>query len=235
MMYSEDFYIQPQTDILPRIYQQRLDDIEIANRKLDSFSEPEIDGPELQEFLEQQQEEITEPVPIPMPFIQGDPTKKGPIVVTKDWYVREKKKRLTAAAKTKKQIQIEMMDLIAQRDYLMAKLSRLRPHKKKDMAKVVELNVDMRDLQARLELLESQSGLKVEELAYGTRWQRRLQKAKDVVRRGWKKVKKFFRRNRDTIIEIATIAIPVLVAGIATSFLNPSTANTVATAVERAA
>ena len=132
-------------------------------------------------------EVVTKPIEVPMPFIHGCPGANGPIIVTKDWYVKTEKKRLANRAKDKRIDQEEMMELLARRDRLRGKLGCLNPMKKEDAKQIVKINIKLRDLQAELEMLQHQSGINLNQLDHGSRFNRFIGRVKNF----FKRVKKF--------------------------------------------
>ena len=155
---------------------------------------------------------ITKPKEVPMPFIEGVKGVKGPVVVTEDWYVKGKKKELARIAENKKDTQIEMMQLIAERDRLRYKLGKLDPSKKKDSKAIVVINVKLKDIDAELKALEDIAGVKIDSLDRGSRLGRFVGKIKKVFHTVKKAVKRWYRRNEDLIKGIIAIAIPVVIS-----------------------
>lgn len=217
-MLSEDFYIYYGLDHYPKVIQDQIND-RLAGRPRKP-NEDEI---------------VKEPPVIDMPFIKGDPNKKGPLIVTKDWFVKTKKKQLTRIAKEKKALQIEMMQLLGKRDALRIKLGRLDPGNMKDAKKIVSINITLRDIDATLSMLQDQSGIDLEELDHGTKFQRAVGRAKRAVGGFFKKVKKFFKKNKETIIEVASVAIPLAITLIFSILGTPAAGAAAATVASTAA
>lgn len=157
---------------------------------------------------------VEEPKYIPVPFIKGCPGAEGPIIVTEDWYVNEKKKRMAKKAKERKELQIEMMQLLSQRDRLRIKLEELDPSKKKDSKKIVAINEKLKNIDAELKMLQMESGVNLEALDQGTKFGRFVGRLKRTWKRAVKKVKKFYKRNKELIIGVAAIALPALFGGL---------------------
>lgn len=176
-----------------------------------------LDDEDIPKVFRQRREEATQasdnPKVIPMPFIQGTPD-KGPLIVTNDWYVKEEKKKLAKQAKTKKEIQIEMMKLIAQKDQINTKLGELDPSKKKDAKKIVYCNIKLKDIDAELKMLQDQSGINLNKLEHGSKFSRFI----GWFKRKWKKFKKgvknFYNTYRDPLTTLFTVAIPAIFTGI---------------------
>ena len=153
---------------------------------------------------------ITRVEKVPVPFIHGCKGAKGPIIITEDWALKKKKKELKNRAEDLKEMQIEMMQLIGKRDRLRKKLGELDPAKKKESRKIVFINVQLKDIDADLKMLQMQSGINLNELDHGTRLARFIGGIKRRFRIIKKKVKKFFRENKDLIIGMASIILPAI-------------------------
>jgi len=151
------------------------------------------------------------PREIPMPYIDTR-TNNGPLVITEDWYWKQKTKQTIKRAKDKKQDHIEMIQLLARRDMLRAKLGELDIRKKKDAKKIAVINIKLKDIDAELQMLEMHSGIKVHELDKGTRFNRFVGRVKRVARNIFKKVKKYFKENGEFLLNMAAIIVPALVA-----------------------
>ena len=147
---------------------------------------------------------------IPMPFIKGDGSKKRKVIITEDWYVKQKKKHAAERAMDKKDMQLEMMRLVAKRDRIRYKLGELNPHKKKDSKKIIAYNEELKDIDAQLKMLQEQSGIKLDELDHGTKLGRFVGKIKRAWKRFTKKVKKVYERNEALIVGIASVVIPIV-------------------------
>ena len=149
---------------------------------------------------------------VEMPFIKGNGD--GPIVVTEDWYVKKTKKREAQRAKKRRGLQVEMMELLAKRDRIRHKLGELDPSKKKDAKKIINYNIALRDIQAQLEMLEQQSGVRIEELDHGTKLSRVWNRVKKTCGKWWKDTKRFFKDNRETVSIVGSVVLPILGAAI---------------------
>ena len=190
-MYGQQFYISSDSNI-PYVFREA-DRIMAEKHKND----PEI---------------VKEPIVVPMPFIKGCPGANGPIVVTKDWYVKTEKNRLASLGKEKRIMQQEMMDLLARRDRIRAKLGELNPAKKEDSKQIVKLNIKLKDIQAELEMLQDQSHVDLNELDHGTRFDRFIGRIKNFFRRIGKAIKKFFNKNKEVILGVTSVIAPVVIS-----------------------
>lgn len=154
---------------------------------------------------------ITKPKTIPMPFIDGrTDTNKGPVVITEDWYVKCRKKELAEIAKDRKAAQIEMMQLIAERDRLRYKLGKLDMSKKRDSKIAVAMNVKIKDINAELESLQSITGININTLDKGSRLGIFVGKCKRLFHKVKKAVKKWWERNGELITGLAAIILPFI-------------------------
>lgn len=163
---------------------------------------------------------VTEPIEVPMPFIHGTPGVKGPLIITKDWYVKAEKERLAKKAKMKRDFQIEMMQLIAQRDQINMKLGELDPSKKKDSKKIVWCNIKLKDIDAELKMLQAQSHIDLNELEHGTQFARFVGAFKRKINKMKKKIKKFFKTYEESITALITVTIPLIIAIVAKSIMK---------------
>lgn len=146
----------------------------------------------------------------PMPKIKGVNGVVGPLYMTEDWYIKRKKKWQLEKVKERKELQIEMMQLIAQKDLLRHRLGELDPTRKKDAKKIVAINVRIKDIECEIEMIEKESGCKIEELDHGTKLGRFCGRFKWIGRRIKKTVKRFYRRNEELISGLASIFLPIL-------------------------
>ena len=151
---------------------------------------------------------ITEPKKVKMPFIKGVPGVRGPIIVTEDWYFKKEKKRLAKRALDKREMQIEMMELLTKKDRLRYKASSLDITKKKDAKKLVEINTKIKDINAELELLQDQSGIVISQLDRGTKISRIVGHIKTMIRKKVKAFKKFVKNNEKFIMGMLGIIVP---------------------------
>lgn len=166
-------------------------------------------GSEVPMYDDKEPVQITEPKVIPMPFIKEAKGSKDKVIVTEDWYVKAKKKKLARISKDKKDMQIEMMQLLGQRDILKSRLSKLDSSKKKDMKKIISINVRIKDIDAELAMLQKESGIIIDELDKGSKVGRFFNRLKRSVKKKFKKVKRFCKYNRELITGILGIVIPV--------------------------
>lgn len=156
------------------------------------------------------EDRMTKPREIPMPYIDSNPNVKGPIYVTKDWYFKKKRKNMIEKAKEKRDVHIEMIQLLARKDMLRHKLEELDPGKKKDSKRIAAINITIKDVDAELEMLSLQYGINVEKLDHGTRLGRFIGRMKIKIKKIAKKAKKYWRENKNFIIEMAMIILPVI-------------------------
>lgn len=152
------------------------------------------------------------PREIPMPYIDSNPNVPGPVYVTKDWYFKKKKEKMIEKGKEVREVHIEMIQLLAKKDMLRTKLGELNPGKKKDAKKIASINVDIKDIDAELEMLSWQYGIDIKELDKGSRLGRFLGRLKRKAKKIIKNVKRFVIDNSDFIMNIAAVVVPVVMA-----------------------
>lgn len=157
---------------------------------------------------------IREPRKIPMPFIKGVPGVKGPLLITEDWYVKQRKKVIAQKVVDKRDFQVEMMQLLAKRDRLRHTLGKLDPTNRKDSKRIVSINIKLKDIDAELQMLQEQSGVNMNELDHGTRFGRYVGHFQRAVKKGIKKIKKFYNRHAELINNMALIIIPTIFGGL---------------------
>jgi hypothetical protein len=153
---------------------------------------------------------MTEPREIPMPYIDSNPNVPGPVYITEDWYFKKKKKKMINRAKEKRDVHIEMIQLLARKDMLRIKLGELDPGKKSDSKRIAAINVDIKDIDAELEMLAWQYGINLKELDKGTRLGRFIGRLKRKGKKLIKKIKRYFEDNGEFIMNMAAIILPVI-------------------------
>lgn len=183
----EQFYLD--TKSVPEIFL-------IADREMEKRYPPE--------------DRLTKPREIPMPYIDSNPNVNGPVYVTNDWYFKKKKKRMIEKAKEKREVHIEMIKLLARKDMLRTKLGELDPGKKRDSKKIAAINIDIKDIDAELDMLSMQYDINLKELDKGTRLGRFIGRMKRKLKKMKKVIKRYWNDNNDFIINMATIVIPVI-------------------------
>jgi hypothetical protein len=135
---------------------------------------------------------------------------------------KEKKKDDTekVVVRTRKDYEIEMIQILAKIDLITRKLEELNPGKDKDAVKIAAYNVDLRNMKERLVELEKASGIKINELETGTKFGRFVSRVKTKGRKLIKKAKKFFKHNKELIAGIFGIVAPVVTAAILKAVLH---------------
>lgn len=150
-------------------------------------------------------ETIREPIPIPVKTIDSNPNIQGPLRVTKKWYVKEKEKANARRNKSKAEAEMQVIQLIAQRDMLRGKLSKLDPLNKKDSKKIAAANCRLKLIEDHLQCIKDQYGFNINELDHGTRIGRFLARWKRKAKKVVKKIKKFINRHSDTFMAIGSV------------------------------
>lgn len=153
-------------------------------------------------------EYVKKPYNVPMPTI--DSNVEGPLHVTKPWYEKEKGKKQKARMEDKRDCELRMIQLLAQRDHLRHKLGLLNPGKKKDSKEIASINVRLRNIKIELECLETVSGIHIDELDHGTRVSRFLGRLKRGCKKVAKKISRFCKQHADLLATIGAILAPIL-------------------------
>ena len=155
----------------------------------------------------------------PMPRIEGTPGVEGPLYITEDWFIKKSRKRELKRLKEQKEASIEMINLLAQKDCIRNKIGQLDPSKKRNIRRIAAMNVRIKDIDAELKILETESGCKIDDIDRGSKFGRIIGRIRRFSRKAFKKVKKFYRRNEELITGMATIIIPVVSSLIVKSLL----------------
>lgn len=153
---------------------------------------------------------LTKPREVPMPYINSNPNVPGPVYVTEDWYLKKKKKKMIERSKEKRDVQIEMIQLLARRDMLRIKLGELNPGKKQDSKRIAAINVNLKDINAELEMLSMQYNISIKELDKGTRVGRYIGRLKRKTKKIVKKIKRYWEDNSDFLVNMASIILPIV-------------------------
>lgn len=179
-----------------------------------------IDGsavPEVFKIADRQMEEqykpikiVTAPREVPMPRIHGCPGAIGPLFITEEVYMQKKEKKMIKRAQEKKEMELEMIKLLAQRDRIRFKLGELDSTKKSNAKKIVNYNARLRQIDVDLKTLETQSNIHIDELDRGSKIGRFLGRLKTSAKKIVKRIKKFYNRNEDLISGMASIILPVI-------------------------
>ena len=157
----------------------------------------------------------------PMPTLNSNPNIRGPLEVTQEYrdnYEKqqleekrsnEEKERRSAEAKRRAD-EHSYMQMIAKRKRFELVLDDLDPKKKKDSIKIAEINAKLLNLDRKIKRYQVELGIDPNNINKSSSklrnfWEAIKKKSKKV----WKKVKKFFKRNKDTIYEILMIITPV--------------------------
>ena len=152
---------------------------------------------------------ITKSIDVKVPFIEERSNKK-PLIITDDWYIKQKKASIIKQAKDSKITQIEIMQILANRDVLRGKLGKLDPSNKRDSKKIVAINIQLKDLEAELKMLQELSGIDINQLDHGTRLGRFVGRFHRIIRKAKKKIKKFYKNNKELINGLSMIILPTI-------------------------
>ena len=152
------------------------------------------------------------PIVVPMPDIQSSKTINGPLGLTEEFYIKEKTKQNKRNAQLKENIENELIRMLGKKDMLKKQLNKLDIGKRKDAKRITSINIEIKRLERNIKMLESESGIKIGELQKGSKVGRFIERAKIKVKKCFKKVKKFFKRNSETILGVLAVAIPSIIS-----------------------
>lgn len=122
--------------------------------------------------------------------------------------IHEAEKAARKFEKKKKESEIEVIQLLARKEFLQKKLHELNPGKEKDARKIAAINIEFKEITERIESLQSEYGIHVNSIDTGSKVSRFFKSVKTKCRKGFKKVKKFFRNNTDLIYGLGSVVLP---------------------------
>lgn len=151
----------------------------------------------------------------PMPKIKGRP-EWGPIEITADEIERRKKEEATQKKFERMKAKANILRWFSMKRHIRRQIENLNPNKKKYLKKRAKLEVQIIDLDELIQCTCMLHDLKVVEpvvkksdmIEHALKYLEK--KAKSVK----KTVKRFCKRNSDTIESIAIVTIPIIIAGI---------------------
>ena len=152
--------------------------------------------------------------------------KSKTVKITRDRYennLKAKKKAEEERAKyerEKKQAEIDLIQLIARRDYIYANISKLDSSKKKDAIKIVQMNIELKHIETSIRALQEQYNIKMDSINHGSGMARSWNKFRRFVKNKWNGVRKWFKRNKDMIIGISSVVLPIIGSTIAASIIR---------------
>lgn len=148
-------------------------------------------------------------IEVPMPFIYDEDAPDGPLMVTEDWYTHLKKKKVAQVAKDRKAARIELAELMRKRDKVLWKMGKLDPKKRKHKKKLEDLQFKLDDINIQIEGLEVL--WKIEhKTVEGSKLSRFVSSVKKTAHSFCKGIKKFFKKNKESIIAGASFAITLV-------------------------
>lgn len=113
-------------------------------------------------------------------------------------------------AKAKKEAEIRIIQLIARKNYLNNKLDDMDPGKEKDARKIACMNIELREIDEQLSYLQSEYGIYTDTIEEGSKLKGFLNRIKKKVTTVKKKVKKFFKTNKDLIVSLSAVVLPFI-------------------------
>ena len=102
----------------------------------------------------------------------------------------------------------KIIDQLAKKARYQKNISKLNPNDPKEHKKIVVLNFKIRRINEKLEILQKESGINLNNINTGSRLERFINFVKETATKIVKKVKKFFKRNYDIIMGVASIVLP---------------------------
>lgn len=123
----------------------------------------------------------------------------------------------------RKEVETEMIKLVARRELLTHKLDRLDPSKRRDNDKIINYRIAISAINERLDDLQDLTGINPEEVCPTvelTGWQKFKNNVKETAHKVGKKIKKFFKKNMDAIVGIGSVVVPVIGAIITAIFVK---------------
>lgn len=112
----------------------------------------------------------------------------------------------------RREIRVDMVNLLAQRDRIKRKLGKLDVGKKKDSMKIAELNIELCAIDDDIKTLENISGEPAPDLNRGSGFRRFVGGVKRKVKKVCNRVKKFFNRNSEAITGISILSLPIVLS-----------------------
>lgn len=156
------------------------------------------------------------PKPVPCPSLDSPKFVRGPIVANTQEYIdnwnKERQDEKDAEARERRKVQeLNIINLLAQKNNKEKRMLSLDKGKTKDMKKIAALHFEIKDLDEQLGKAQEESGIVLEDINTGSTLGRFWHKVKATVKKYWNKAKKFVKKNKDLFIGIATIAAPVII------------------------
>ena len=114
--------------------------------------------------------------------------------------------------KEKKEAEVEVIQLIARKNFLKNKLNCLNPGKIKQAKMIANINVEIRNIEYKINELRDEYGIDIDDIYQGSKIKRVGARIKNTFHKVWKRTKKFFKRNCETILYAGAIIVPIIVA-----------------------
>ena len=110
----------------------------------------------------------------------------------------------------KRQAEVDMIQLVARREYLKNTLGKLNPGKYKDTQKIVNANIELKNIEETIASLCSEFGISDNALETGSKSSRFFNTVKRKVKNTFGKIRRFFGRNKDVILGVGSIVLPLI-------------------------
>lgn len=119
-----------------------------------------------------------------------------------------------------RQAESDIIRLIARRDMLRGCLVTLNPSKQKDAIKIANINIELRDIEVTIQSLRAKYNIQTNSIEQGSKFGRFMGAVKKKTSSIFGKVKKFFKKNKESIIGVACVAIPAVCSIVASLILK---------------
>lgn len=139
-------------------------------------------------------------------------------IALKERNKKKSKKKMKKEKKSKRNIEFEdrndykiaIIQLMTRLEFIKKKLAKLDPGKKKDAIKIAAYNIEMIEIKQLISDMEIKSGIHLDDLHIGSKPKRFVHKVKDGFKKMKKKVKKFCKKNKELVVGVLTLTIPVV-------------------------
>lgn len=123
---------------------------------------------------------------------------------------REAAKEAKRQERRKKEYEIELINLLAKQKFLKARLEEMNPGKEKDAKRIAAFNIELLNIEERINRIQVESGIYLDKLEEGSRVKKFFIKVKTKCKKAVTKVKKFFTKNKEMVIGLASVVLPFI-------------------------
>jgi hypothetical protein len=148
---------------------------------------------------------------VKMPTIDSNPNIEGPLRVTqefKDNWKREKERiELNKKKEEKQRIENKLLRLFTRIHYLKLRLEKLSPRKYKNVTKISNIRIKIKELENEIEEIQTSSGIKYNDIDNDSPLKKLWINFTKVVKKVTKKIKKFINKHIELIDGILVAAV----------------------------